>query len=145
MGILNNFSADDFKSMSIYTPIPDGFYKAIITESDWADAANNNGRYIKIKYVITEGEYAGRYVYERLHLQNQNEKAVYIANSKLADICRAVDKIKINDTYELHNKELMIKIVVRPGSGNYQASNDVFSHAAVKKEVKEVSDDDIPF
>mgnify|MGYP000411414076 CR=1 FL=1 len=69
-------------------------------------------------------------MFARLNLKNANDKAVDIARKDLAAICRAVGVMSPKSSEELHDKPLMIKVKVRPASGEYDASNDVGGYKA---------------
>jgi len=114
-----------------YEVMPEGMYKAMITESELALTKAGTGEMIVLTWEIQEGPYASRRVWDRLNIKNPNPKAEEIAQRDLAAICRAFGKVGITDTEELHDKMAMIKIVVRPASGNYLESNEIKAYAPV--------------
>ena len=64
-------------------------------------------------------------MFDNLNLDNKNEKAVQIAQQTLASICLATNKINVNDSAELHNIPLIIKVGVQPAQGGYDESNRI--------------------
>lgn len=110
-----------------FEPLPEGEYQAQIIEVEKKETKSGTGSYLKITYVITEGQYRNRRLYMNLNLWNPNEKTVQIANGQLKKMCDAMglDFEKVNDTNQLIGIDHVISVVVRPAVGQYQASNDV--------------------
>ena len=90
------------------------------------------GEYLSLTLQVVEGQYENRLVFARLNLKNANDKAVDIARKDLAAICRAVGVMSPQASEELHDIPLMIKVKVRPASGDYEASNDIGGYKAVE-------------
>ena len=125
-----NFDASTIEPSSSFDPIPAGWYKAIISASEIKPTRDGYGEYLSLTLQVIEGQYANRLVFARLNLKNANDKAVDIARKDLAAICRAVGVMSPKASEELHDKPLMIKVKVRPASGEYDASNDVGGYKA---------------
>ncbi len=125
-----NFNAEEIEPSSSYDPIPAGWYKAIISNSEMKPTRDGYGEYLSLTLQIIEGQYENRLVFARLNLKNANDKAVDIARKDLAAICRAVGVMSPKSSEELHDKPLMIKVKVRPASGEYEASNDIGGYKA---------------
>ena len=90
-------------------PIPDGTYTAVIIESDrgpFNDASK--GEKLTLKFEITDGSHAGRWVWANLNLWHVSDAARKFAERDLGSICRAVNVAGFSDTEELHNKPLLI-------------------------------------
>ena len=94
---------------------------------EWKETKDKTGGYLNLKLEIIDGNYKGRLLFENLNLQNSNEKAVKIAQETLAKICKAIGKDKVQNSEELHNIPLNIKIGVTPGRDGYDPSNRVKS------------------
>ena len=122
-----NFNAEEIEPSSSFDPIPAGWYKAIISNSEMKPT-----EYLSLTLQVIEGQYENRLVFARLNLKNANDKAVDIARKDLAAICRAVGVMSPQASEELHDKPLMIKVKVRPASGDYEASNDIGGYKAVE-------------
>jgi hypothetical protein len=60
-----------------------------------------------------------------LNLKNPNSVAVDIANKTLSSICYAVGVMNPNDSEELHDRPLEVKLAVKPPRDNYDATNEV--------------------
>lgn len=96
--------------------IPQGQYKAVIVSSEFKDTNNKEGKYLALKVVLTEGQYANTEFTERLNLINNNQKAVEIAYKTLARISEAVGMTQTpSDSTQLHNKPFLVDIVTEAG------------------------------
>ena len=127
-----NFNAEEVEPSSSFDPIPAGWYQAIISNSEMKATRDGYGEYLSLTLQIIDGQYENRLVFARLNLKNANDKAVDIARKDLAAICRAVGVMSPKSSEELHDKPLMIKVKVRPASGDYEASNDIGGYKAVE-------------
>jgi len=127
-----NFNAESIEPNTSYEPIPAGWYQAIISSSEMKATRDGYGEYLSLTLQIIDGQYENRLVFARLNLKNANDKAVDIARKDLAAICRAVGVMSPQASEELHDIPLMIKVKVRPASGEYEASNDIGGYKAVE-------------
>lgn len=94
-----------------YEVIQPGEYEAMIIDSEMKASKNGDGAYVQLKIQLKNG----RILFERLNIQNKNEKAVEIAYRTLKKICEAVGKTSIKDTSELHNKRFTAVVEVEKG------------------------------
>lgn len=94
-----------------YEVIQPGEYEAMIIESEMKATKDQTGAYVQLKIQLKNG----RILFERLNIQNKNEKAVEIAYRTLKKICEAVGKTSIKDTTELHNKRFLAVVEVEKG------------------------------
>ena len=127
-----NFNAEEVEPSSSFDPIPAGWYTAIISNSEMKATRDGYGEYLSLTLQIIEGQHENRLVFARLNLKNANDKAVDIARKDLAAICRAVGVMSPQASEELHDIPLMIKVKVRPASGEYEASNDIGGYKSVE-------------
>ena len=127
-----NFNAEEIEPSSSFDPIPAGWYKAIISNSEMKPTRDGYGEYLSLTLQVIEGQYENRLVFARLNLKNANDKAVDIARKDLAAICRAVGVMSPQASEELHDIPLMIKVKVRAAQGEYEASNDIGGYKAVE-------------
>ena len=127
-----NFNAEEVEPSSSFDPIPAGWYQAIISNSEMKATRDGYGEYLSLTLQVIEGQYENRLVFARLNLKNANDKTVDIARKDLAAICRAVGVMSPQASEQLHDIPLMIKVKVRPASGDYEASNDIGGYKAVE-------------
>lgn len=126
---LQGFDANQVPAAESREPIPAGWYKAVITESEEKPTKAQTGSYLQMTLEIIEGEHAGRKVFERLNLNNPNQTAVDIAQRTLSSICRGVGVMTPRASQDLHDKPLMVKVKVKPAKDGYDASNKVGEYA----------------
>jgi hypothetical protein len=127
MGNLN-FNPNDHEPTTDFELLPAGDYPAVVTASEMKQTKDGTGQYLSLVWQIIDGPAKGRTVFQNLNLVNKNPKAVEIASRDLAGICKAMDLVNLVDnSSELHNKPVMVKLKVSPPRGDYAASNDVKS------------------
>ena len=127
---LNGFNAMAVEPQTSYEPMPADWYKCVITQTEEKPTKKQNGSYLQLDIEVIEGKFAGRKVFDRLNLNNPNSVAVEIAQRALSSICRAIDVPKPQDSDELLDKPLMVKVAVKPADGEYSASNEVKGYDA---------------
>jgi len=114
-----------------YEPLPEGMYDARITEAGLQTTAAGTGRYIKLRFDILGPTGAGRAVFTNLNVENPSAKAEEIGRQQLGDLMRALGLKKVNDTDQLLNGQLQVKLGIRPertdpvNGRTYAASNEV--------------------
>jgi len=120
-----NFNAEEVEPQGSFEPIPAGWYTAMITQSEMKPTKNGAGEYLQLRLDVIDGEHEGRVLFDRLNLKNENQTAVEIAQRQLSAICHAVGVLTPNDSTELHDKPLKVKVAIRPAGNGYEASNEV--------------------
>lgn len=127
-----NFDASKIELTNSYELLEDGTYTAIIADSEWKENKSKTGGYLNLKIEIIDGKNKGRVIFDMLNLQNQNPKAVEIAEQTLAKICNAVGKMQVSESSDLYNIPLSIKIGTTPAQNGYEASNKIKNYASLK-------------
>jgi hypothetical protein len=114
-----NFNANNIKPAEPrdWKPLPNGDYVAAIIESGREANSKGNGSFIKLKFQITEGPQKDSVIYARLNIDNPSPTAVKIAEAELSAICHAVGILIPQDTTQLHNIPLVIKVKCK-GTGD---------------------------
>lgn len=109
-------------------PVPAGWYDLVMDQSEMKptrDAATTGNAYLECRFNIASGQYAGRKLFSRLNLRNNNPVAAEIAQKELSAICHAVGVLQIQDSQQLHGIPLKGKVKVRAGDAQYGASNEI--------------------
>jgi hypothetical protein len=119
------FNADAVEPAGDFSPVPEGEYLAVITESQQKATKAGTGHYLELKFQIIEGEHKNRLLWARLNLDNPNQTAVNIAKAELSSICRAVGILTPGDSAELHDKPLKIKVVLKKREDNGEMTNEI--------------------
>lgn len=108
-----------------FDPIPTGWYRARVSDSRLKDTRAGDGKYLEVEFTVLGPSYEGRRAWGRFNLENPSDKAVEIGRAQLGELCRAVGKVQITNSDELHGEDLQIRVVVTPERDGYDASNDV--------------------
>ena len=108
MSSLKGFDANKYPDER--STILPGEYQAIIVATEMKVTKAGTGQYLQLEFLITEGKYKGRKMWDRLNLRNPNPTAENIARVTLGNICRAVGVLNPPDSEMLHSVPLMIKI-----------------------------------
>jgi hypothetical protein len=127
-----NFDAEQIQPQASFEPVPVGEYTVMITESDLKPTKSGDGRYLQLVYDILEGDYKGRKIWDRLNLVNKNVTATEIAQRALSAICHAVGVLHPKQSEELHNKPFVVKVGIRPASGDFCESNTIKGYSSIK-------------
>ena len=125
MATLNGFDATKVEPSCGYDPIPEGKYLAIIVGSEIKPTKSGTGHYLELTFQLADGEYKGRRIWVRLNLDNPNRQAVEIARAELSAICRAVGVMRPQDSSELHNLPLSIRVVCKTREGTGDITNEI--------------------
>lgn len=127
------FVPEEAESME-FAVLPAGWYPAEIVKSELKDTKLKDGKYIALKFrvldnIVVDGEEVqseGRFVFTNLNIVNKNETAVKLARSDLKKICAAVGHDgDLEDTTDLHNIDMMIKVSVKPETSEWPAKNEI--------------------
>ena len=135
MAILN-FDSTTVESGD-FEPIPVGEYRAMITASEMKDTAAGRGdKRLELRFEIVDGKHKGRLLFENLNLirvgkTDKDATTIKIAQQRLKMICEAVGKTHIKDSAELHNKPMLINVVIEAGSGTYKDRNAIKTYKAL--------------
>ena len=119
------FDASAVEPSTGYDVLPPGKYMAQIVASEMRATKDGTGQYLYLEVDVLEGQYAGRKLFDRLNLVNANADAVQIAQRTLSSICRAVGKLQVNNSEQLHLIPLIADVRVRPPKGMYGESNSI--------------------
>ena len=96
--------------------IPKADYKAVIVASELKQTKDNQGQFLELKVILTEGEQANTEFTERLNIVNNNPVAVKIAYQTLARISESIGMTQTpGDSNQLHNKPLMVRVDTETG------------------------------
>lgn len=110
---------------SNFDVFPAGKYLAQIVSSEMRPTKDGRGQYLFLELDILEGQFAGRKLFDRLNLVNDNPDTVDIATRTLSAICRATGQMQVKDSEQLHLIPLIADVRVRPPKGQYGESNSI--------------------
>ena len=127
-----SFDASTVAKRDTFTLLPAGQYVAQIVDSEIVPLNSGNGSALKLTFqVLTEG-HAGRKVWARLNVVHSNPMAEKIAQEELREILEAAGLARMNDSVELHNKPMSIRVKIRVDeSGKYEPQNEIKGYTAI--------------
>ena len=108
-----------------YDPIPDGEYYLKALEAEEKSTSAGTGSYIKVKFEVIKGEYAGRWIWQNFNINNPSEKAQRIGRQQVAAWCAACGKPDADDTDKLLEKPFRADVTIEKGTGGYKDSNRI--------------------
>jgi hypothetical protein len=122
-----------------FKPLKAGWYPAELVKSELKSTKDKKGKYLSFQFKVTEDandeSSEGRFVFTNLNIVNSNETAVKIAHSDLKAICEAVGhEGELEDTVDLHNIPLMIKVSYKPETPDWPAKNEIKGYKAYDAE-----------
>jgi len=79
---------------------------------------DGRGQYLYLELDILDGQFAGRKLFDRLNLVNDNPDTVDIAKRALSSICRATGQMQVKDSEQLHLIPMIADVRVRPPKGS---------------------------
>lgn len=135
MALLPDVFVPDEADENPFAPIPDDWYEAEIFKSELKDTKDKTGKYISLGFKVLEGEHEGRFIYTNLNIVNKNDTAVKIARSDLKKICAACEiDGELEDTEDLHNIPMKIKVSVKPETPQWPAKNEIKDFRSVNED-----------
>ena len=114
-----------------FAPLPAGAYEVEITNSEIKDTKSGTGCYLSLEFSVLGPTGAGRKVWANVTLKNANAQAESIGQAQLSSLCRAVNIARLDDTDQLFQKLLRVRLKVTPATGQYQAKNEVTAFEAM--------------
>lgn len=123
------------KSDRNYELLPPGWYNAQVIDSEIVSLKSTpGGAALKLTFNVLSEGYVNRKVWARLNVRHPGSpEAERIANEQLRALCESIGVARFNDTAELHNKPVQIKVKIREDkSGQYDDSNEVSGYRALQ-------------
>ena len=120
-----NTGARDFE------PMPPGWYPVEIKKTELRDTKNKKGKYLWAECDVLGDHFAGRKLFLRFNLVNENAKAVEIGTRDLGFLGQSVGIPALEDSDQLLGKQADVRVKVKPASGDYPADNEVTAFAPI--------------
>ncbi len=131
-----SFDASKVDPRPMFDTLPEGDYPVMITDSEMIKTKAGDGEYLNLTLEVIDGPAKGRIVFDRLNLINSNAKAVEIAQRALSQICHAIGVLRVDDSAELHNRPLIVRLGIEAGKpkadgGKYEDKNKIKSYKPI--------------
>ena len=136
-----------------FRPLPAEVYKVIVDDVNYQETRSGTGEYIKVKYIVQDGDYKDRVIFQNFNVKNDNEKAVQIGLAQLKGFLIAVGygpetlgEVTRHGLLEMMDqKEVMVKLKIK-SDPNFGDRNEVTKHIPLNAPtIKEDPQQDIPF
>jgi hypothetical protein len=108
-----------------YDPIPEGEYILKALDAEEKATSAGTGSYIKVKFEVVKGEYAGRLIWQNFNVNNPSEKAQRIGRQQMVAWATACGKPDADDTDKLLEKQFSAAVSIEKGTGGYSDSNRI--------------------
>ena len=120
-----NVSEVEVNAPAEYDPLPEGEYILKALEAEEKETSRGDGSYIKAKFEVVRGEYAGRLLWQNFNINNPSEKAQKIGRQQLVAWATACGKPDADDTDKLLEKPFKASVSIEPGKNGYKDSNKI--------------------
>ncbi len=120
-------------------PVPAGWYIVVMDKSELKPTSNGAGEYLNCRFSVVDGEYKNRKIFTNLNLKNANPVAQEIAYKTLSAIAHAVGVIQVDDSVQLHDLPLKIRVRLKAADDEYDAQNIITAFKNVNDAVGTVA------
>jgi len=124
--LIQPFNANNFDPTQGVGGLPIGRHPVIIQSSDVKATKANDGGYLQLDLLITDGPQKGTVGAYRINLYNASEVAVGIANRQMSAISHVTGVFQIQDTAQLHNIPFVIEVGPQKNDPQYTEVKKVF-------------------
>ena len=108
-------------------PLPAGEYVAQVIDDQMKTTKAGNGQYLELRMEVLDGPHKGRWIFDRLNLQNPNKTAVEISERQLLALGKACGITTLQDSSELRGIPMTVVVKVKT-SAEYGDSNEVVTY-----------------
>lgn len=115
----------DVNEKGSFGPVPEGEYTLKALEAESMKTKSGDGLYIKVKFEITKGEFATRWVWMNFNIDNPSEKAQKIGRQQLVAWATACGRPDADDTDKLLDRPFNAAVGIEPARDGYAASNKI--------------------
>lgn len=129
MAFLGGFDASTVEPRKAIEALPEGKYIVIAENSVEKPNSKGTGTFLEFQFQVIDGHYQGQKLWDRLNLNNPNPVAVEIAKGTLSAICRATGIMAPQDSAELHNIPIEVKVTCRKDATSGEIRNDIKGYA----------------
>lgn len=120
------FNAAAVPPMQPQDPLPEGWYQALIKTSEGKPVKDKpQSGLLAQEFEVIDGQFRGRKVFNNLNLWNENQQACEIAGRELSAQCHVTGKFVIQDTSELHNIPMYIKVTLDGNQNRIKGYKDM--------------------
>ena len=123
------FNAQEHNPSQSAGSLPIGKHAVVIESSEVKSNKANDGGYIQLNLMVTEGPQAGSKGPYRLNMYHSNPQVVEIANKQFSAVCHVTGIFNVQDSQQLHNIPFMIEVAPQKNKPEYTEVKRVFDAA----------------
>lgn len=120
-----NFDASQVDPSIPFEALPSDKYLVEIVASDEMPTKAGDGTYLKLEFLVLDGPYKGRKVWDRLCLNHPSAETVKIARANLSAICHAIGVLHPGESHELHHIPLVINVKAKKDQNTGTIFNEI--------------------
>lgn len=122
-----DWKQDDYDKSSGLEVMPKGRYLCVISDSEDVKTKDRTGRYFQFEFiVVAPKDYKNRKLWARFNVHNASETAQRIGREQFNALADACDMMgKVTDTKNLHDKNVVCIVGVKPADGQYKETNEI--------------------
>jgi hypothetical protein len=125
---LLNFDARQVQPDMGYDVLPPDWYPVVMDESELKPTQNGDGMVLNVRFNVIAGQYVNRKIFGRINLSNPNPQAQEIGQKQLSAIAHCVGVLVVQDSQQLHNIPLLVKVKIRKADGQYEDNNEIIAY-----------------
>ena len=103
--------------------LPKGVYVVICEKSEVKATKKGTGHILALTFVVQEGEYKKRKIFDNINIQNENPVAQRIGQQHLAAFCHAVGIGQLDNSYQLHGIPVEVEVGIQPAKDGWEEKN----------------------
>lgn len=119
-----NFDATQVEPNRGSDPLPAGWHRAHIVDSEMKPTKDGKGKYLQLEFECLDEPLKNRKFWDRLNLVNPSTEAVRIAQSQLSALCHAAGVLRINHSSQLHHIPVLVKLTIKQDEG-FEPRNEI--------------------
>ena len=120
-----NFNASQVQPDQGRFAIPAAWYNVMVDQTELKPTSQGEGLYLETRYKVLDGAYKDQTIYSRFNLKNSSAQAQEIGHKQLSALAHAVGVLMVQDSAQLHNIPLKVKVKVRAARDDYEESNEI--------------------
>lgn len=94
--------------------VPTGEYLLEIQNTEVKPNSSGTGQVLKVDLQVAEGPQKGSWVNQYINYQHETPKIMRLGQVELAQLCRACGIEKLKFTEELHEKQIIARVIAKP-------------------------------
>lgn len=118
MKLFETFNASELpKNENNFEAIPAGEYLCNVYSCTLKDTKAPGGKYLSIRYDVTNGQYSKRVIFQNLNIKNSSSEAEKIGRGQLGELLDACCIKSFSDTDQLVGHAVKVKVKVSQYQG----------------------------